>query len=125
MQFGYPRAASDPARSGLPEYTGARLAFCTGPARRATGTADFPEAPDQWGTACVMGGGSSGGPRLRDVNPRTGLGTVVGDNTHGVAFDASGTQCESTEQAGCSRYLVGTQFSTSVTKPLFDAAAHL
>jgi hypothetical protein len=124
VQFGYPRAASDPARSGLPEYTGERLAFCTGRAQRATGTTDFPEAPDQWGTACVMGGGSSGGPRVRDLNPHTGIGTVVGDNTHGVAFDPAGKQCENTQETGCTRYLVGTQFSKSVTKPLFDAAQH-
>ncbi|MEV6902948.1 hypothetical protein [Amycolatopsis sp. NPDC051372] len=121
-QFGYPRASADPAREGLPEYTGARLAFCTGPAREWPGTPDFPDSPNQWGTACVMGGGSSGGPRLRDFDAKTGLGTVVGDNTQAGFFDAAGKPCE--RDAGCTRYLVGPQFSTAVTKPLFEAAQH-
>ncbi|MFI5609566.1 trypsin-like serine peptidase [Amycolatopsis sp. NPDC051903] len=121
-QFGYPRAASDPAREGLPEYTGARLAFCHGPARHWPGTPDAPDSADQWGTACVMGGGSSGGPRLRDFDPATGLGTVVGDNTHAGFFDASGKPCTSAD--GCTRYLVGPQFSEAVTKPLYEAAQH-
>jgi hypothetical protein len=67
-----------------------------------------------------MGGGSSGGPRLRDFDPKTGLGTVVGDNTHAGFFAADGKPCE--PDAGCTRYLVGPQFSTKVTKPLFEAA---
>ncbi|MBN9744482.1 hypothetical protein DMP23_25965 [Amycolatopsis sp. A1MSW2902] len=119
-QFGYPRAASDPAREGLPEYTGARLAYCTGTARHWTGTPTYPDSPDLWGAACVMGGGSSGGPRLRDFNPSTGLGTVVGDNTHAGFFAADGKPCE--RDAGCTRYLVGPQFSGKVTKPLYEVA---
>lgn len=119
-QFGYPRAASDPAREGLPEYTGARLAYCTGTARHWTGTPTYPDSPDLWGAACVMSGGSSGGPRLRGFNPSTGLGTVVGDNTHAGFFAADGKPCE--RDAGCTRYLVGPQFSGKVTKPLYEVA---
>lgn len=119
-QFGYPRAASDPAREGLPEYTGARLAYCAGTARHWTGTPTYPDSPDLWGAACVMGGGSSGGPRLRDFNPSTGLGRVVGDNTHAGFFAADGKPCE--RDAGCTRYLVGPQFSGKVTKPLYEVA---
>ncbi|WIX79089.1 hypothetical protein QRX50_48535 [Amycolatopsis carbonis] len=123
-QFGYPRASADPAREGLPEYTGARLAFCEGPARHWVGTADAPDSPDQYGTACIMGGGSSGGPRVRDFDATTGVGTVVGDNTHAGFFDATGTPCALGSTDGCTRYLVGPQFSTAVTKPLFEAAQH-
>ncbi|MGW4490355.1 trypsin-like serine peptidase [Amycolatopsis sp. NPDC004368] len=122
VQFGYPRASTDPARAGLPEYIGSRLAFCTGRTLQWPGTADFPAGPNLWGTACVMGGGSSGGPRLADFNPTTGLGTVVGHNTQGGFFDATGKACE--RDAGCQRYLVGPQFSKAITKPLFEAAQH-
>ncbi|WP_344859407.1 hypothetical protein [Amycolatopsis ultiminotia] len=121
-QFGYPRAASDPAREGLPEYIGERLAYCTGQARHWTGTPDTPDSPDQWGTACVMGGGSSGGPRLRDFDAGTGLGTVVGDNTHAGFFAADGTPCDSGKTDGCTRFLAGPQFSRAVTEPLYAAA---
>ncbi|RJQ89995.1 trypsin-like serine peptidase [Amycolatopsis panacis] len=118
-QFGYPRASDDPAREGLPEYTGERLAYCTGQARHLTGT---KESPDQWGTACVMGGGSSGGPRLRDFDPKTGLGTVIGDNSHSGLLSATGIPCEDEKTDGCTRYLAGPQFSRAVTEPLYEAA---
>ncbi|HEY2061482.1 MAG TPA: hypothetical protein VGH57_24140 [Amycolatopsis sp.] len=121
-QFGYPRAASDPAREGLPEYIGERLAFCHGPAKHYPGTADNPDSPDEWGTACVMGGGSSGGPRLRDFDSGTGLGTVVGDNTHAGFFDAAGKVCPSGATENCTRNLVGPQFSTAITQPLYERA---
>ncbi|WP_096761592.1 MULTISPECIES: serine protease [unclassified Micromonospora] len=109
-QFGYPRASSDKAREGLPEYTGERLAYCTGPAVEQQSTEDWPEPPGQWGTECVMGGGSSGGPRFADFDPRTGLGVVVGDNSHGWLPGK--------------RYLVGPQFTTAITQPVFHRAQH-
>jgi hypothetical protein len=120
-EFGYPRAASDPAREGLPEYTGARLAYCAGPTRQYPGTADFPEPKGEWGNPCVMGGGSSGGPRIAGFDPATGLGTVVGDDTQGAFFDASGAVCDSGGPS-CTRYLVGPQFTSAITGPLYETA---
>lgn len=123
-EFGYPRSASDPAREGLPEYTGARLAFCAGPTREYPGTPDFPEPEGQWGNACVMGGGSSGGPRIAGFDPTTGLGTVVGDNTQSALFTSAGEVCEDSGDPACSRYLVGPQFTSAITRPLYEAAQH-
>ncbi|GIE78465.1 peptidase [Actinoplanes philippinensis] len=106
-QFGYPRASADPAREGLPEYTGQRLAYCTG---TAVEVQEAGEPRGQWGAACVMGGGSSGGPRMTDFEVRTGLGTVVGDNSWGYTPGR--------------RHLVGPQFTTAITRPLFETAQH-
>ena len=123
FQFGYPRASSDPARENLPEYTGERLAFCHGVAAEYPGTPDFPAGPDLWGPACTMGGGSSGGPRIADFHH--GIGTVVGDNTQGGYF-VTGTDnvCTTPDHAGCTRHLVGPQFSSKITKPLYERAQH-
>ncbi|MFJ9007996.1 trypsin-like serine peptidase [Streptomyces canus] len=123
-EFGYPRSASDLAREGLPEYTGARLAFCAGPTREDPGTPDFPEPRGEWGSACVMGGGSSGGPRMAAFDPATGLGTVVGDNTHSAFFTPAGGVCDGSDDPACSRYLVGPQFTSAITRPLYQAAQH-
>jgi hypothetical protein len=57
-----------------------------------------------------MGGGSSGGPRFVSFDRHTGFGTVVGDNSHGYIPGK--------------RYLVGPQFSTTITRPLFERAQH-
>lgn len=121
--FGYPRAANDPAREGLPEYTGERLAYCNGTGREYPGTSDSPESKDQWGTACIMGGGSSGGPRMTGFDPATGQGTVVGDITHAGWFDGD-TPCSIGSHDGCVRYMVGPQFTTAVTAPLYERAQH-
>ncbi|MFC0431862.1 serine protease [Kutzneria buriramensis] len=123
FQFGYPRASSDPARENLPEYTGEELAYCHGVAKQYPGTPDYPDSPDQWGPACTMGGGSSGGPRIADFHH--GVGTVVGDNTH-AGFFTTGTNdvCTTQDHTGCTRYLVGPQFDSKITKPLYDRAAH-
>ncbi|GHJ36654.1 peptidase [Streptomyces sp. TS71-3] len=118
--FGYPRASADPAREGLPEYTGERLAYCSGQAREYPGSPDWPEPPGQFGPPCIMGGGSSGGPRITGLDPVTGVGTVVGDNTQGGFFDADGTPCPIDAHDDCARYLVGPQFTTTITKPLYD-----
>ncbi|MFI9834490.1 trypsin-like serine peptidase [Streptomyces sp. NPDC051913] len=123
-EFGYPRSASDPARQGLPEYTGARLAHCTGPAREDPGTPDFPEPRGEWGTACVMGGGASGGPRMTGFDPVSGLGTVVGVNTHSAFLTPSGEVCDDTDAPACERHLVGPQFTSAITRPLYAAAQH-
>ncbi|MEV1015839.1 hypothetical protein AB0I89_06080 [Micromonospora sp. NPDC049801] len=120
-QFGYPRSASDPARKGLAEYTGRRLAYCTGPAWEHPGTADWPTPKGQWGAACVMGGGSSGGPRLARFDPLSGLGAVVGVNTWADYFDAAHQACEFDDE-GCTRHLIGPQFTSAITKPLYDRA---
>ncbi|WP_433870096.1 trypsin-like serine peptidase [Saccharopolyspora sp. CA-218241] len=120
--FGYPRAASDPEREGLPEYIGERLAFCRGPAKEYLGTPDNPAAPDLWGVACIMGGGSSGGPRFAELSEETGIGTVVGTNTRSAHFDSAGDPCPTGEQEGCTRYLVGPQFTEEITLPLHQAA---
>ncbi|MFD5573482.1 trypsin-like serine peptidase [Streptomyces cadmiisoli] len=122
-QFGYPRAASDPAREGLPEYTGARLAYCTGEAKQALSTADVSITKGLWGTKCVMGGGASGGPRIAALNVRSGLGTVVGVNTEGGYLDRAGNHCGYAPAAGCTRHLIGPQFTKSITEPLYKRAA--
>ncbi|WP_371791658.1 peptidase [Streptomyces sp. NBC_01471] len=119
--FGYPRASGDPAREGLPEYTGERLAYCSGTAEEYPGTPESPEPPGQFGPPCIMGGGSSGGPRITGLNRVTGLGTVVGVNTQGGFLDTTGASC-ATSHDGCLRYLVGPQFSSAITKPLYDRA---
>ena len=123
FQFGYPRATSDPARDNLPEYTGEELAFCHGVAKQYPGTPDHPDSPGQWGPACVMGGGSSGGPRIADF--AYGIGTVVGNNTH-AGFFTTGTDnvCTTPDHSGCTRYLVGPQFDSKITKPLYERAQH-
>ncbi|MFJ2576763.1 trypsin-like serine peptidase [Kitasatospora aureofaciens] len=121
-EFGYPREASgDPTRAGLPEYTGARLAHCVGQTREYPGTKDHPEPRGEWGTPCVMGGGSSGGPRVADFDPSSGIGTVVGDNTQGPYLDSSGQVC-APGTTSCTRHLVGPQFTSAITKPLYKAA---
>ncbi|MFJ2865482.1 trypsin-like serine peptidase [Kitasatospora sp. NPDC087314] len=121
-EFGYPRESSgDPTRAGLPEYTGARLAHCVGQTREYPGTAEHPEPRGEWGAPCVMGGGSSGGPRVADFDPSSGIGTVVGDNTQGAFFDSSGRVCDRGD-AACTRHLVGPQFTSAITKPLYKAA---
>ncbi|MFD7447444.1 trypsin-like serine peptidase [Kitasatospora sp. NPDC059827] len=121
-QFGYPRESSgDPARSGLPEFIGTRLAHCTGQTLEYPGTKDHPEPRGLWGAPCVMGGGSSGGPRIADFDPSAGIGTVVGDNTQAGFFDSSGQVCERGTPS-CTRHLVGPQFTSAITKPLYQAA---
>lgn len=120
--FGYPRASSDPAREGLPEYIGERLAYCRGTAKENPGTPDLPAAPGQWGVPCIMGGGSSGGPRFSELSMETGIGTVVGDNSQSAFFNSDGEACPPGEQEGCTRYLVGPQFTTEITEPLYQAA---
>ena len=120
-EFGYPRASAAPDRSGRPEFTGQRPAYCYGPARNDPGSADFPEPAGLWGDACVMGGGSSGGPRIVHFDPATGVGAVSGVNTQGVYLNGSGAVCD--DPAGCVRHLVGPQFTEGVTGPLHRAAA--
>ncbi|MFE7120896.1 trypsin-like serine peptidase [Streptomyces sp. NPDC057654] len=124
-QFGYPRAALDDAREGLPEYTGRELAYCQGTPREYPGVKDTPEPKGQWGVPCVMGGGSSGGPRFSGFKTGTGLGTQVGVNTQAGYMDSSGAACEGGSDSKCLRHLVGTQFTTALTKPLYDKAQHL
>lgn len=120
--FGYPRASSDPAREGLPEYIGKRLAYCRGTAKEGPGTPDFPAAPGRWGVPCTMGGGSSGGPRFSELSVETGIGTVVGINTGSAFFNSDGKTCPSDEPDGCTRYLLGPQFTTKITEPLYLTA---
>ncbi|MFH8985718.1 trypsin-like serine peptidase [Streptomyces varsoviensis] len=124
-EFGYPRAASDDAREGLPEYTGRELAYCQGTPREYPGTEEAPEPAGQWGVPCVMGGGASGGPRLSGFSSGTGLGTVVGVDTQSGRMDSTGAVCGDEYDAKCLRHLVGTQFTAALTKPLFDNAQHL
>ncbi|WP_399093180.1 trypsin-like serine peptidase [Streptomyces sp. BBFR2] len=125
VQFGYPRAAADPAREGLPEYTGRELAYCEGGPRQYPGTPDHTEPAGLWGTACVMGGGASGGPRLSGFSAATGRGDVTGVNTQSAFMDAEGKACEEAAGPGCVRHLVGPQFTTALTKPLHDKAERL
>jgi hypothetical protein len=120
-EFGYPRASAAENRTGRPEFTGLRLAYCYGPAHADPGSADFPEPAGLWGNACVMGGGSSGGPRIVHFNRAAGVGTVAGVNTQGVYLNGSGAVCD--DPAGCTRHLVGPQFTSSVTGPLLQAAS--
>ncbi|WP_344929970.1 hypothetical protein [Saccharopolyspora gregorii] len=117
--FGYPRASSDPARDGLPEYIGERLAHCWGTA------AEAPGAPGRWGVPCTMGGGASGGPRISGLSPETGVGAVVGINTESAFRGGAGTACPPGEPAGCTRYLVGPRFTTEITGQLYRAAERI
>lgn len=83
--FGYPAAKP---------YNGQRLAFCSG-----TTFAD-PYGSTDYGLACNMTGGSSGGPWFADFDPATGAGTL--------------TSVNSFKYRGLSKYMFG---------PYFDAYA--
>lgn len=120
--FGYPRASSDPEREGLPEYIGKRLAYCRGAAKKDPGTPEMPAAPNQWGVSCTMGGGASGGPRFSELSMETGIGRVIGDNTQSAFFDKQGNPCPVDEPDGCTRYLVGPQFTSKITEPIYRVA---
>ncbi|WP_405752555.1 MULTISPECIES: hypothetical protein [unclassified Streptomyces] len=50
------------------------------------------------------------------------MGTVVGDNTQGGFLDTTGASCATSSHDGCLRYLVGPQFGSAITKPLYDRA---
>lgn len=50
------------------------------------------------------------------------VGTVVGDNTQGGFLGTTGASCATSSHDGCLRYLVGPQFSSAITKPLYDRA---
>jgi V8-like Glu-specific endopeptidase len=63
--FGYPQARP---------YTGNVLSYCTGTTTLDTYSYDY-------GLACGMTGGSSGGPWYRDFNATTGVGTTVSLNS--------------------------------------------
>lgn len=120
-EFGYPRASDVPGLQVRPEFKGMRLAQCWGDPLENQGGADVEIRPGQWGVACEMGGGSSGGPRLSSFDESTGLGTVVGVNTQGWRLDETGTVCR-TDDSGCVRHLVGPQFTSAITGPLFERA---
>ncbi|WP_181799105.1 hypothetical protein [Kitasatospora acidiphila] len=45
----------------------------------------------------------------------------MGDNTQGAFFDSSGRVCDA-GTASCARHLVGPQFTSAITKPLYKAA---
>ncbi|MEU9046340.1 MULTISPECIES: hypothetical protein [unclassified Kitasatospora] len=81
---------------------------------------EHPEPRGEWGAPCVLGGGSSGGPRIADFDPSSGIGTV-GDDTLSAFFDSSGQVCDH-GNAACLRHLVGPQFTSAITKPLYKAA---
>jgi len=119
-EFGYPRSTSDPAREGRPEYTGRRLAACYGRPKQDHGMPDWPSPEGIWGVPCVMGGGSSGGPRITDLNEATGLGNIIGVNIESAYIDDEGNSCDF---GSCVRHLVGPQFSTAVTAALHRLAA--
>ncbi|MEU5977094.1 peptidase [Streptomyces sp. NPDC047315] len=121
QQFGYPRASAyKEANQGRPEFTGKRLAHCWGTARESMGWDEVPKHEDRWGVRCDMGGGSSGGPRVADLNHSTGKGAVVGVNSGSWHMTEAGRFCEG-PAAGCHRYLVGPRFTKQVTQPLFAA----
>ncbi|MFG2577841.1 trypsin-like serine peptidase [Streptomyces malaysiensis] len=125
FEFGYPRAASDPAREGLPEYTGRATAYCEGTPREYPGTPDFPEPEGIWGAPCVMGGGASGGPRFSGFSATTGHGALVGVNTQSGRMDATGAGCDDEGDPACVRHLVGPRFTTALTEPLHEKAQRL
>lgn len=102
-ELGYPRGASAPDHKGRPEFTGRWLAHCWGTAQV------LDQERGLRGVPCDMGGGSSGGPRLTDLDPDSGIGTVIGVNTQG-------------DEQSHARYLIGPQFSHDITEPLYDAA---
>ncbi|GAB3882303.1 hypothetical protein GCM10029964_039850 [Kibdelosporangium lantanae] len=114
-EYGYPRAARKPEHQGRPEFTGQRLARCYGTAIEDPGQPDFPQDKGIWGVPCDMGGGSSGGPRM--VGP-----LVVGVDVQSAYPDPT---CHDSSDLKCPRYLVGPQFTTAVTRPLYERALHL
>jgi hypothetical protein len=65
--FGYPRG-------GRPIFNGERLTYCTGT------TGPLLDDPDTYLTSldCDMGGGASGGPWIKDLQPARGWGYIVG-----------------------------------------------
>nr|WP_052479148.1 hypothetical protein [Kibdelosporangium sp. MJ126-NF4]CEL22560.1 hypothetical protein [Kibdelosporangium sp. MJ126-NF4]CTQ89416.1 hypothetical protein [Kibdelosporangium sp. MJ126-NF4] len=117
QEFGYPRATEAPGLKGRPEFVGMRLARCWGTAVRDPG---YPGLPPEslWGVPCQMGGGSSGGPRIARFAESAGIGVVVGVNVQSARISASGEWCEG-GSAGCVRHLVGPQFSSAITRPLY------
>ncbi|WP_232836881.1 trypsin-like serine peptidase [Lentzea terrae] len=107
-EYGYPRAAGQPAHQGRPEFTGQRLAQCWGTPARNPGHPEFPE-DNMWGVPCDMGGGSSGGPRISGD-------AVVGVNIQSFHLDAAGRWVPPGEGV---RHLGGPQFSWKATAPLY------
>jgi hypothetical protein len=90
--LGYPRYVSDTRdelRYGTPAFTGRQLAACFG---REIDWWRFPS--NMAGYACLMGGGSSGGPHLADFDLAKGVGTVVGVNSITDQDGADGTLLE-------------------------------
>ncbi|MCI2422274.1 hypothetical protein MOQ72_33065 [Saccharopolyspora sp. K220] len=122
-EFGYPRAANQPGHQGRPEFTGQRLAWCWGIARENPGTPSWPVPKGQFGVACDMGGGSSGGPRIAGFDGDTGA--VAGVNTRSWYLDDAGKGCElDSDLSQCTRNLGGPQFTPAITLPLYERAQH-
>ena len=100
--FGYPAARP---------YNGQRLAYCSG----AT-IADTYGGSTDYGLACNMTGGSSGGPWFADFNAAAGVGTLTSVNSFkyrglssymwGPYFDAYGQQTYNTALAAAANTLV-------------------
>jgi hypothetical protein len=124
QEFGYPRAAGRPGHQGRPEFTGQRLAHCWATAVEDPGPPDFPQDRGVWGVPCDMGGGASGGPRLAHFTEHAGVGLVVGVDVQSAFIDPAGTGCDSGDQR-CTRHLVGPQFTTAITGPLYSRALTL
>ncbi|MEV6683284.1 hypothetical protein AB0N09_41520 [Streptomyces erythrochromogenes] len=101
--FGY---TSEGGEDRQPWKTGQLLGFCAGPATKSTS----PQTdPAQWGMACTMGKGSSGGPHFVDFDPATSTGTVVGVN------------CQAGQGANGERIQAAAAF-TSTTRQLYELA---
>ncbi|KAF4984567.1 hypothetical protein FDECE_17061 [Fusarium decemcellulare] len=111
--LGYPRDAATGdetvPQKGHPEFTGERLASCNGTIR------DWRFGQGLTGIACLMGGGSSGGPELADFDLDTGFGTVAAVNSR--LDPVGGLGGKSSKQ-----YLWGVPVTTEISKKLFDAA---
>jgi V8-like Glu-specific endopeptidase len=123
QEFGYPRAARQEGHKGRPEFIGMRIARCYGTAVEDLGTPDWP-GEGNWGVPCDMGGGSSGGPRMAQFTEKAGLGAVVGVDTQSAYIAADGKGCPFGDPA-CTRHLVGPQFSSAITRPLYLKAVSI
>ncbi|MEV7077960.1 hypothetical protein AB0N88_05370 [Streptomyces sp. NPDC093516] len=61
---------------------------------------------------------------MAGFDPAAGLDTVVGVNTHSAYFTPDGDVCADADTPICSRHLVGPQFTSAITRPLYEAAQH-
>lgn len=101
VDLGYPVSANGygilpppaPYEFGNAEYSGQRLAYCS-TSRATLGKCESFGGFAAWGSQCVQGPGSSGGPSLVDFDFDTGKGIVAGVHSHGVIMQGRAAGCK-------------------------------